>query len=112
MKLTDNEKLRKMLTDKEFIAQVWAEAVSLYQGGEKPYLSAEAEATAEQEQERHSEADSRTGLVKRYLDKPIPKDWKTYDIFERREYIDASNTVRRNPRPCVRGGNLVRVSRA
>ncbi len=69
--------------------QIWAEAFELYKAKEPLILSKEADIIAKAEQRAHSETDERTGIIMRYLEMPIPKDWKTRDVFDRRNYIDS-----------------------
>jgi predicted P-loop ATPase len=85
-KLVDNIFLTKELT-KEYIDQLWAEAVYLYKNGEPLYLSRDAEALAETEQKKHHEADERKGIVDGYLDILLPEKWENMDIYERRNFL-------------------------
>lgn len=68
--------------------QIWAEAVALYKAGEKPYLSEEANIIANEARLGHVEIDERTGLIEAYIDRLLPADWATMDLFERRMFID------------------------
>ena len=74
------------LTEEE-INQIWAEAVALYRGGEKLYLSPEAEEIAKQEQKNHSYTDDRQGLIEEYLEKLLPANWDKLDLHERRVFL-------------------------
>lgn len=69
------------------VDQIWAEAVHLFNNGEKLYLSEEAETIARKEQREHSETDERRGLIEDYLDRKLPKEWDNYDVYERRTYV-------------------------
>jgi predicted P-loop ATPase len=73
------------------IDQIWAEAVNYYRKGEKLYLSAEAERIAREEQLLHSEADERIGIIDRYLNTLLPKDWDKLDIYQRRAHFDQND---------------------
>ena len=73
------------------IDQIWAEAVNFYRKGEKLYLSAEAESIAREEQLLHSEADERIGIIDRYLNTLLPKDWDKLDIYQRRAHFDQND---------------------
>lgn len=76
------------------VDQIWAEAVQLFNQGEKLYLSAEAEEIARFEQNSHSEVDERRGLIEFYLNRQLPKEWPSMGIDERRMYLgdhDAEN---------------------
>jgi len=68
-------------------AQIWAEAVAMYKGGEKLYLGEAAEAIARTEQLNHSEADDRQGVVENYLERLLPKNWAKLDLYERRDWL-------------------------
>ncbi len=71
------------------VAQIWAEAVHLFKKGHKLYLSREAESMARIEQELHSENDERVGIIRKYLERKLPKDWNGRDIHERRNFIES-----------------------
>ena len=88
VKLTENPKLVKLLKDTATIDQLWAEAMHLYRKGEKLYLSPEAERLANHEQRRHSETDERKGLIEAYLNRLLPKNWDTMDLYERRAFME------------------------
>jgi predicted P-loop ATPase len=81
------------------IDQIWAEAMYLFKQGEKIFLSEEAEKIAKNEQAQHCETDDRKGLLEQYLDKTLPEDWKSKDVFERRLYLEdplAAGTIQRD----------------
>jgi predicted P-loop ATPase len=88
IKLVDNEKLKSFLGDKSLIDQIWAEAVYLYRKGEPLYLSKEAEKIATVQQKLHSETDERRGLIEAYLNRLLPEDWDTLDLYERRSFLE------------------------
>lgn len=88
VKLVDNPKLMEFIRDKEIIDQIWAEAVHKFRKGELLYLSPEAEKIASVEQTMHSEVDERRGIIENYLDRLLPEDWDTKDLFQRRTYLD------------------------
>jgi len=69
------------------IGQILAEAVEAYNGGQKLYLSHEAEAIARKVQGEHTESDSREGVISDYLNATLPADWDTRSIYERRAYL-------------------------
>jgi len=71
----------------EAVPQLWAEALKLYRGGEKLYLTPEVEQMAYAEQTAALEADVREGLIADYLEKLLPADWDTMDLAERRGFI-------------------------
>ena len=78
------------LSDDE-VSQIWAEALCLFRAGERLYLSAELEAIARGEQREAMEQDEREGLVRTYLDTPLPSSWDSMDIYKRREFISDPN---------------------
>ena len=88
IKLVDNEKLKSFLGDKSLIDQIWAEAVYMYRKGETLYLSKEAEKIATVQQKLHSETDERRGLIEAYLNRLLPEDWDTLDLYERRAFME------------------------
>lgn len=75
------------------VDQLWAEAVHLYNAGEKLYLTKEIEHIALEQQEKHSEKDERMGLILEYLDRRIPKNWDTLDIHDRRNWLENPTNV-------------------
>nr|WP_212698226.1 VapE domain-containing protein [Vallitalea pronyensis] len=57
------------------VDQIWAEALYLYQKGEKLYLSNDLEEVAREIQREHREVDDRVSMVEEYLDILLPTDW-------------------------------------
>jgi len=102
--------LRKMAPwdlDQTTIDQIWAEALEIWKAGEPLYLEGAAAAEAIEQQKAAMETDERLGLIREYLDRPLPEDWENRTIAERRAYYqgsdfgqEAEGTVRRN-RVCV-----------
>lgn len=74
----------------EDIRQIWAEALTYVNQGEKLYLDASMEQAAKAEQREAMESDEREGLVRDYLDTLLPDGWDTMDIFERRNFLNGS----------------------
>lgn len=72
----------------EIVDQIWAEAVYLYNKGEKLILSEEAEFIAKDEQLKHSKVDDRTGIIEHFLNTKLPEDWGDKDIFARRLFLE------------------------
>tara|TARA_R110000787_G_scaffold97665_4_gene201337 strand:+ start:35264 stop:37654 length:2391 start_codon:yes stop_codon:yes gene_type:complete len=70
------------------VDQIWAEAVDMFNKGEKLYLSKAAASLAKEEQKEHSVQDERQGLIEQYLETTLPKDWSKLDLFERRAYLE------------------------
>lgn len=69
------------------VGQVWAEALTMYRAGETLYLDAELEAVAREVQKDHNEADARIGIIEKYLDTLLPKNWAELDLHQRRAHI-------------------------
>ena len=68
--------------DRETIEQIWSEAMHGFL--EEPlYLSPELEQAAAETQRQALEQDDREGLVRAYLDVPLPIDWGGRSISER-----------------------------
>ena len=70
------------------VAQVWAEALCLANAGERLYLDADLEEFAKAEQREAMEQDGREGMVRMYLDMPLPEGWGGWDVCKRREYVE------------------------
>jgi len=107
----------------EVVAQIWAEAYSLFKAGETLYLDAEMEGQAKVEQADHTEQDERAGAILRYLDTLLPEDWNALGLFERRQWLQTDELLeegvfKRN-RVCVAeiwcealGGNMRDLTQA
>lgn len=80
------EKPQDTFTDEE-AAQCWAEALHLYRENPRLILSAELEAEAGQIQKAHTEGSEKEGLVRHYLDTPLPDNWEKMDLIQRRQYL-------------------------
>ncbi len=79
----------------EDVQQIWAEAAMLARDGEPLFLDARLEEYAEKEQSEAMEQDEREGLVREYLDTPLPDGWKDMDIYQRRDYLrDVNDPIR------------------
>lgn len=72
--------------------QVWAEAKYYYEQGETLYLTGDLLAKAEEAQRGAMEVDDRKGIVENYLQKPLPDNWASMDLVERRSYLDGDPT--------------------
>lgn len=72
------------LTD---IDQVWAEAIQAYKDGETLFLSGEIAQMAYAKQQEAMESDDREGLVQDYLDRLLPENWDTMDLYQRRTFL-------------------------
>ena len=79
--------VRDDLTQDE-VDQIWAEAYYLVKQGEKLYFDDEESELAKESQVEHSAIDERAGLVEKYLERLLPKDWDKKDLFDRRSWLD------------------------
>ena len=90
-----------MILDRDYVAQVWAEAKVREAEGELLFLPKELEEAAEAHQLAAMEHDDREGLVGEYLDTLLPENWEGMDLYRRQEYlrgddpIHAKGTVKR-----------------
>lgn len=78
-------KMADKITEK-IVDQIWAEAVELYRKGERWYLAAEDEAEALEVQKEHTQISDRAGMIREFIEKPVPADWYARSIAERRAY--------------------------
>lgn len=74
----------------EEVAQIWAEAVYKFKKGEPIYLEREYEIRAKAIQDQHTEEDDRAGLVRQYLEMPIPAQWETMSKYQRLDYLSGN----------------------
>lgn len=72
------------------VDQIWAEAVMRWRLGEALYLTGEAEQLAQEQQEEHRESDAREGMIRKYLDTPIPEDWNLRSLGDRKLYFSGA----------------------
>jgi len=72
------------------IDQVWAEAIVRYRTGEELFLKGTEAQMAYMEQADAIESDDREGLVRDYLEKLLPEDWRNMDLYERRSFLNGS----------------------
>lgn len=79
---------REELTD-EAVHQIWAEAYHYFKQGEALYLPDEIEAEAARIQAAYAETDDRAGMVQAYLDRLLPEDWESKDLYDRREWLQS-----------------------
>ncbi len=74
----------------EDVLQIWAEAKSVYKGGERLYLEGDVAAMATSEQAEAMETDDREGLVRTYLDTLLPENWDSMSLYDRRNFLNGS----------------------
>ena len=70
--------------------QLWAEAVMRYRLGEPLYLSGELEAVAREVQEQHRETSTNEGIIRDFLEQPVPLDWDKWDLSRRRMFLEGN----------------------
>ena len=68
------------------IDQLWAEAYVRWQAGEPLYLTGAIEEAAKAKQEEHREASSREGIVREFMERPVPDDWSKWPLDKRRMF--------------------------
>ncbi|MEF9895390.1 MAG: virulence-associated E family protein [Clostridia bacterium] len=68
--------------------QVWAEAVACWQLGEPLHLvDAALEEAARKAQDTHKEFNAWDGLIRAFLETPMPADWRKLDLGARRMWL-------------------------
>ncbi len=73
----------------EVVDQIWAEAYQLWKNKEvDPYLSGESAELALKAQDAHKLYDDWDGVIRRYLETPVPSDWPTRSLKDRRLVLD------------------------
>lgn len=68
------------------IDQIWAEAVTYWQLGEKLYLDGETAEYAVQVQEEHLETNTKDGIIKEFVERLVPEDWNKRNLRQRKAY--------------------------
>lgn len=85
--------------------QIWAEAVVWWQERKETlYLNQEQEALAWIQQEAHREVNEKEGLILEYLEKLLPEDWASWDLYRRRQFLQGADVIEgtvRRVRVCV-----------
>ena len=71
------------------VLQIWAEAKSIWESGEKLFLEGEVAGLAESAQKEALESDEREGMIREYLDTLLPENWDSLDIYRRQEFFRA-----------------------
>jgi len=71
------------------VDQIYAEAIMYWRLGEPLYLTGEAAEIAKQQQEDHREGNAKEGLIREFLERPVPLGWEKRDIASRRLYWSA-----------------------
>lgn len=75
--------------DAELRNQIWAEAVTIFKGGETLYLNKTMEDMMRGKQEDYNELalDIRVGIIEEYLNKRLPPEWLQMDVDSRQVYL-------------------------
>lgn len=94
---------------KQDIAQIWAEALTLYNAGEELILKGEEAALAMERQQDALENDDREGLVREYLDTLLPPDWQTMTLSQRRVFLDSEEFDQAGKKGTVRREKVCNV---
>ncbi len=71
------------------VEQIWAEAYHAWQCGEALYLTGVAEEAARMEQEIHRESNAKEGIIREFVNRKVPADWRDWrkrTLSERRLY--------------------------
>ncbi len=91
VKVPGGGKLKAWDMTDEDVWQIWAEVKVDVDAGEDLYLDPGLEEKSKKEQTSAMEQDDREGIVKEYLDMPLPDNWDSMDEFSRRDYVSDPN---------------------
>ncbi len=81
--------------------QIWAEAVVRYKDGEPLYLTGAALEGAEAMQEKYTYRSIREDMVRNYLGRKLPEDWKNMEIYARIQWLEDPGNEGTEIRDCV-----------
>ena len=81
------------------IDQIWAEVYESYKQDPNLQLTPEIAAIAAELQKAHTEGSEKAGMIEDYLNKKLPEDWDTYDLYDRRAYLEEYDD--KDPRAAV-----------
>ena len=70
------------------VGKIWAEAVAVYKKGEQLFLPPELEEAARIIQETYEEENPKVGIVAQYLERKLPEDWASKDLYARRVWLE------------------------
>lgn len=79
-------KARAWELDAQTIDQLWAEARVRWQCGEPLFLTGEVDDAARVKQEEHREELPREGMIREFVERRVPADWKDWPIDRRRDF--------------------------
>jgi hypothetical protein len=85
---------KSVFTDlKNEVPQIWAEALMVWRLGEPLYLeNAETAALAKQMQDSHAVSSPREGIIREFLEREVPEDWRERSLDERRIFWSMKHT--------------------
>jgi len=86
-----NSRLSVFGMTQQTIDQIWAEALEMYRSGEELTVSDEVAAMAYVQQQQAMEADDREGIIIDYLERLLPEDWDSLDLYQRRCFLGESD---------------------
>ena len=90
--------------DDYVVSQIWAEAYVKWKNGETLYFDENESQIARSEQSKHTATDERRGVIESFLEKLLPEDWDTKDLYDRRSWLEdplAKNGVFKRDFVCV-----------
>lgn len=70
------------------VDQIWAEAYQLWLAGETLYFDEDESKLAKAEQHKHSAMDERRGVIEAFIEKLLPEDWDSKDMYDRRTWLE------------------------
>ena len=91
------DRVRPQELTPEYVDQLWAEAVQLFEQSSNLVLPAEVQSDLEEVIENHTDLGSSFGAVKEYLNQPITKNWNKLSLDERRQLLDDPTSLNNRP---------------
>lgn len=91
VKVSGNSAKKAWQLMEDEVRQIWAEAKEAYINGEKLQLEARLIRSAQEAQEEAMELDEREGLVQKYLETKLPKNWDNLSMYERRNWLNSQD---------------------
>lgn len=77
------------------VDQLWAEAMARYVAGEPLYIEdPEMSKIAQEMQEKHRETNAKEGLIRHFLEIPIPTDYASMNLTDRRAFFTGTTFER------------------
>lgn len=81
----------KKAWDLKDIDQIWSEVLQVYGKCEDLFLKGNEAQIAISQQADAMETDDREGLVREYLEKLLPENWSTMNLYERRNFLSGGD---------------------